>query len=244
MKKLLLLSGLSAALLVACGGGGTAPPPGDDDDGPDTSPPANARAYAVTDGALYSIVLSGPGEDEKKFDLQVGDLLTDVALAGNELYGVTFSNLVRISLSSGAVSPVGELGTSGINALAADAAGNLYGASTGGQFYKINRTTGRASVVGPLGTLSSGDLAFNDAGQLYGTVRPTLFAPDSLARIDPATGRATVIGATGKTDVFALKFQGRVLYGLTGQGQVLTLNTSTGAATVVRETGLNFTGLQ
>ncbi|WP_139323172.1 hypothetical protein [Deinococcus marmoris] len=245
MRKLILLSGLSAALLVACGGGGTAPtPPKEDNGGPGNPPPGDARAYAVTGNALYSIVLSGTGQDEKKFDLKVSAPLTDVALDGTELYGVTFSNLVRISLSDGAVSTVGALGAGDINALAADGAGNLYGASTGGQFYKINKTTGQATVVGPLGTLSSGDLAFNAAGQLYGTVRPSLFSADSLARIDPATGKATVIGGTGKTDLFALKFQGSALYALTGSGQVLTLNTATGAATVVRETGLSFTGLQ
>lgn len=79
---------------------------------------------------------------------------------------------------------------------------------------------GQATIVGPLGALSSGDLAFNGAGQPYGTVRPTIFASDSLARVDPATGKATVIGGTGKTDVLALKFQSK------------------------RETGLSFTGLQ
>lgn len=239
MKKIVLLTVTAALTLSACGGGGT-PQPIEDNN----PPQENARAYAVTSNALYSIALSGTGQDEKKFDLNLSGTLTDVALAGTELYGVTLSSLVRISLSNGAVSTVGPLGTGDINALTADGAGNLYGASTGGQFYKINRSTGRATVVGPLGTLSSGDLAFNAAGELYGTVRPTIFASDSLARIDPATGKATVIGGTGKTDVFALKFQGSTLYGLTGSGQVLTLNTVTGVATAVRETGLSFTGLQ
>ncbi|GGO41160.1 hypothetical protein GCM10008949_51570 [Deinococcus humi] len=64
-------------------------------------------------------------------------------------------------------------------------------------------------------------------GNLYGTVRPIVGASVSLARIDPLMGKATVIGGTDKTDVFALTFQGSVLYGLAGSGQVLTLNTST-----------------
>ncbi|GGO32789.1 hypothetical protein [Deinococcus humi] len=237
MKKIALLSVTATLILSACGGG--TPPPIADDNHPD------ARAYAVTGNALYSIVLIGNGQDEKKFDLNLSGSLTDVALAGTELYGLTSSSLVRISLTDGAVSTVGALGANdNINALAADGAGNLYGASTGGQFYTVNSSTGRATLVGPMGLLSSGDLAFNDAGQLYGTVRPNLATSDSLARIDPTTGKATAIGGTGKTDVFALKFRGSVLYGLTGRGQVLTLNTSTGAATVVRETGLSFTGLQ
>ncbi|MFC6668455.1 hypothetical protein ACFP9V_25650 [Deinococcus radiopugnans] len=142
MQKLLLLSGLGAALLVACGGGGTTPPK-EDNGGPGNPPPGDARAYAVTAKALYSIVLSGMGQDEKKFDLKVGQSLTDVALDGTELYGVTISTLVRISLSNGAVSTVGALGTGDINALTADGAGNLYGASTGASSTKSTRPRGR-----------------------------------------------------------------------------------------------------
>ncbi|GGO41163.1 hypothetical protein HNQ08_005412 [Deinococcus humi] len=39
----------------------------------------------MTNNALYSIVLSGTGQDEKQFDLKHSSSLTDVALTGTEL---------------------------------------------------------------------------------------------------------------------------------------------------------------
>ncbi|WP_168733425.1 hypothetical protein [Deinococcus sp. Arct2-2] len=56
-----------------------------------------------------------------------------------------------------------------------------------------------------------------------------------------ATGRATLIGDTGYSDVSGLNVQGGVMYGLTLKRQLL--NVTSGTASVLRDTGLDFTGM-
>ena len=206
--------------------------------------PAAASAYAATGNALYRVVLSGSGSDTKLADLNPASPITDLAWDGNTLYGVTFSQLLRVDVASGAITVIGPLGVGDMNALTFDKSGNLYGAGNGGAFYTINKATGAASNVGPMGFFSSGDLAFTADGTLYaaGTLDP--FGPDSLIRIDLATGKGTAVGSIGFGLVFGLNVQGNVLYGLTSAGQLLTINTASGAGTLVRDTGLPVTGLQ
>ena len=238
-----MLLALFPVLLASCGGGspsGSAPSPQ-----PGTGPvPAAASAYAATGNALYRVALSGSGTDTKLADLAPASPITDLAWDGSTLYGVTFSQLLKIDVASGAITVVGSLGVGDMNALTFDKNGNLYGAGNGGAFYTVNKATGAASNVGPMGFFSSGDLAFTADGTLYaaGTLDP--FGPDSLIRIDLGTGKGTAVGSIGFNLVFGLNVQGSVLYGLTSAGQLLTINTSTGAGTLVRDTGLPVTGLQ
>jgi hypothetical protein len=245
MKRLSLLLPTIAILLASCGGGTMATTPATT---PITmvpiTPPTTYRAYAVTSSALYSLVLSGPGNDEKRAALNTTSSITDLAWDGTNLYAVTFSSLIRIDTATGAVTTVGSLGAGGINALTADSKGDLYGASTGGTLYKINKATGASAVVGPLGFGSSGDLAFTADGALYATVKQNTFTTDALARVDVATGKATIIGDTGYADVYGLNVQGGVMYALTVKGQLLTLNPASARATFIRDTTLDFTGMQ
>ncbi|MEF2277193.1 hypothetical protein V3W47_02715 [Deinococcus sp. YIM 134068] len=226
---------LLAALLVACGGGGSGPIP----------EPTTYSAYAVTDNALYRVVLSGPGDDERVATLNTSSVITDLAWDGSDLYAVTFSTLVRIETETGEVTTVGDLGSFTMNALTADGDGTLYAASGSGGLYTVDKTTGRASLIGSLGLPASGDLAFTPEGTLYATVTSSPFAEtDTLATVDLTTGQATVIGEIGYPAVFGLDVQGGVLYGLTLGGELLTLDVTTGRATLVRETELDFTGME
>lgn len=230
-----ILLPLLAALTVACGGGTGGPLP----------EPTTYTAYAVTDNALYRLVLSGPGSDERVATLNTASVVTDLAWDGSDLYAVTFRDLVRIDAATGNVTLVGDLGTYDMNALTADGQGNLYAASGSGGLYRVDKATGETTRVGSLGFAASGDLAFTPGGTLYATVTSSPFAEtDSLATVDVATGQATVIGEIGYGSVFGLDVQGGVLYGLTLAGELLTLDVTTGRGTLVRETGLDFTGMQ
>ena len=59
-------------------------------------------------------------------------------------------------------------------------------------------------------------------------------ANDRLARIDPATGAATVIGPTGFRKIWGLGFWGNKVFGFTQTGQFILIDPRTGAGTLVK----------
>jgi len=196
----------------------------------------------VTGQALYSVVLSGTGEDQKVMDLDSASI-TDAAQIGTTLYASTFSRLMKIDLAKNTLNPVGNMGTSSINALAVHPNGTLYGVETDGELYQINRDTGAGTRVGSLGYASSGDLTFTAEGTLYATVKVSGYSSDVLVRMSLSEAKSTIVGATKFDDVYGLDLVNGVLYGRTNAGKIITINTATGQGTVVRSTGLSFTSL-
>ena len=82
---------------------------------------------------------------------------------------------------------------------------------------------------------------------IYGTAYLGTVGPATLYTVDPNTGVATPIGATGFERVGAIDFDPLtgVLYGIgtdvtTDAFELITINTTTGAGTAVGSTGLNF----
>jgi hypothetical protein len=91
---------------------------------------------------------------------------------------------------------------------------------------------------------SSGDIVSvrtgDDEYQTYATVRCGDMGystpgceSDILVRVDPQTGLAEEIGATGFQSVLGLGFWGDEVYGFTGNGQYLTIDTGSGQGTLV-----------
>lgn len=123
------------------------------------------------------------------------------------LSSATTRNLWRVNPANGATTLVGALGQT-ITGLAAR--GNeLFGAGGRGNnsLYKINTETGVAALVGGFGAANSGwistiSISFDANGTLWSVLNYLPPAPggstltdwSDLARIDPATGIATVIG--------------------------------------------------
>lgn len=119
-------------------------------------------------------------------------------------------------------------------------AGPVYlsaGDATATSLYTLNTATGVATAVGPMGVVLMIDIAINNAGQMYGYSVST----DSLYSINTATGAATLIGALGYNVNFAQscdfdKSTGVLyawLYIGTGVNYFVTIDTATGAATLV-----------
>lgn len=120
--------------------------------------------------------------------------------------------------------------------------GTMYASAAGGtpissRLYTLNTATGVATVVGSSGAGIVIDIAINASGQVFGVDIST----DSLVAINKTTGAAAVIGALGIDANFAqgLAFDkaADVLYWAAYQtapgGQLYTVNTATGAATLV-----------
>lgn len=123
------------------------------------------------------------------------------------LSSATSRNLWRVNPSNGATTLIGTLGAT-ITGLAAK--GNeLFGAGGRGNnsLYKINTGTGAATLIGGFGTDNSGwistiSISFDANGTLWSVLNYLPPAPggntltdwSDLAKIDPASGIATVIG--------------------------------------------------
>ncbi len=212
---------------------------------------AAAAGYATDDrGNLYR-VFPGTKEVEKIGVVQVPGAkgavpetpsLTDLALHDvHGMFGISYTHLYKVNVrepsKSVRVGPLGGNFFSTFNALEFDENGTLYmaGSST---LYSVDIKTGKATEIGGFGTTwySDGDLAWiGDA--LYATVN----GPKGclLATLDVKTGKATAVGyirIKSKTrekifaDVWGLIWDGRVLWALTPNGQIVELDRKTGIA--------------
>ena len=123
-------------------------------------------------------------------------------------------------------------------------ASHLVGCSQGGSLFRIDPTTGVGSVIGPIGVIGTNSMAKDANGAIYSA--DTL----KLIRIDPQTGAGTVARALQTaTDIRGLAFSpAGVLYAIRNGGDpgavdvpddLVTIDTGTGAVTLVGSTGLS-----
>ncbi len=118
------------------------------------------------------------------------------------LYAMQPSNgqLYRINLPVLTTTPIGGALGGTLRALEFDSTRNtLWGIDQAGgaaQLVRLNTTTGARTVIGPLGAsiVSCADLACDNRDGSLRTINATT---GELLAIDPATGAATVLGATG-----------------------------------------------
>ena len=158
-------------------------------------------------------------------------LITDIAFSPTgQLYGLSTSDLYRINPTTGAATLVGRHNILGGNALVFGTDGTLYAA--GGystNLYTLDPTTGASTRLGNVGFASAGDLAFNN-GNLY-----LSSGSNQLVRINLAGAvTGTAVGYFGFSGVLGMADAANgVLYGVAGT-QVFSINTTTGAGTLVR----------
>ena len=155
-----------------------------------------------------------------------GTALTDIAFSpSGDLYGISFSDLYKVSSSTGATTLVGSLGSvSGTaNALVFGSDGTLYMA--GSSLYTVNPLTGAASAIGSIGYQSGGDLAFVGGNLYMGSIG------NQLIDVNTTTGAGALIGSLGVANMYGLATPDNLsLYGVADQN-VYLVNTTTGAAT-------------
>lgn len=217
---------------------------------------------AVTANTLYTATNYNSEADSSLYTIDdstgaatligsTGVTLTDIAFSGSTLYGVTYNDFYTVNPETGMSTLVGSTGYSGVNTLDVDKDGTIYSADfLTRELLTINPATGAATVVGSFGSFGSsglfgfgGGLAFGQDGTLYGTFYCGV--GDCLAIIDPLSGNATKVGDINNTyvGIFGLEFKQDILYGVSPTGQVLTIDTSTGAGTLVGTNDLEQWGL-
>ncbi len=169
-------------------------------------------------------------------------IITDLALAPDRsLYGVGANQLFGIDARTGAATPIVPV-MGDFTALDAAPDGTLYGGA-GDRLVAIDPATGAVSTAGqyPPGLEASGDIAAY-GNELLASARAMFNGVDSLVAFDIAAGTSRVVGSTNFRCVYGLAAFGTTLYGLTCEGQIITIDAATGAGTQIAGTSVSFYG--
>ena len=214
---------------------------------PDTRPPPdNTAVYAHSATELYRI------DPETLIQSLVGEFtfegtakhITDIAVDKNgAMIGISLDTVYAIDRATAAATWLStyDSGGSGMTSLSfvptdlddPDSDERLVAADFDGVVWEIDAATGEMTAIGNYNESgsdigSSGDIvAIYDFG-IVATVNVEGEEDDYLARIDPATWRAEVIGDTGYDDIFGLGFWGGHIYGFTDNKEFVTIDPDTG----------------
>jgi hypothetical protein len=184
---------------------------------------------------------------------QIGPVISDPLTGlvpgpnGNLLSISESGNLDSVNPVIGAVSVIGATGLGDLAYTATELNGTVYATDLYNNFYSVNTTTGVASLIGPTGlpicpslispVEVSDESLFTANGKLYATfdginlMNMSLVDSPELYQINPATGVATLVGATALGLDAAVQLNGTVYgldFGFTGPNTVLSLNLANG----------------
>ena len=188
------------------------------------------------------------------YPINVGEIgvkeLTDIAfLPDGQLFGVTFTHLVKINLNTKTSEIIGDgIGEDyfqeerKINALASDDSGQLFAATRDGELLTIDAQTGLGTPIGLYGNDlgSSGDIEFLPNGRLVGSAKQLDVedgTSDLLIEIDKTSGTAYIIGEIGFKEVFGLANAPKnALYGIAdgnGEPKLININKKNGKGKLI-----------
>ena len=212
------------------------------------TPPAAADLFFAGSGNEFGTInpVTGAITTLGTVSTDTGNPIFGMGFSNGGLYGLdgnvppTIAHLFRINPANGATTDLGSTGQTASGATTNGAgvlfAVNEFGSPSPSTFYRVSPPSPVATTIGVTGFIPDGLLAFDGAGHLFasGFSSPSGSGPDNLYRVDPATGASTLIGSIGFSQVFTGAFDHGILYAFPGTGpQVIEINTSTGAGTVV-----------
>ncbi len=197
--------------------------------------------YAHTSSTLYRLDPSGFSLiGDFTFNLNGGQM-TDIALDDNgTMFGVTFNDVFQCDKNTAKCQWLASLPTSfnGLTfvpkgTLSATSA-SLIGIGNDGSWnlITVNGNTANVSNLGYYGSYTSSGDAFSVEGiGTFATVKASVFGgTDALASIDPKTGKATLIGDTGVSDLWGFAWYQQKFYGFSADGNVYQVDIKTGKA--------------
>jgi hypothetical protein len=154
-------------------------------------------------------------------------------LPGGTLYATDDSSrLLIIDQNTGAISSVvGTMGN-GIEGAKFSGSGILFGYNRN-DLYIIDPTTAQSTLVGSFGITAGADYnATFNGNTMYLQETNGPGGTSTLYTVNTSTGVATTVGNIGY-GVLATDFENGTLYGFTTSGQIISINTGTGAGTFV-----------
>jgi hypothetical protein len=230
----------------------------DDDDAvdDDDSTPIDGSEHAIyanTSSALYSIDPDPPytatliGNFSGQIALSQG--ITDIAISlDGTMYAVGFWEVYRVDPNTAALTLLAADTLPGevFNSLTVRSDGVLIGGA-GSTLYEIDPNSGARSQVGDTGSwILAGDVVGLPDGLLYCLMSSTGIEsdPTSLVTINLDPANLTEVGATGQGAMFGVAYDvpNDLIYGFDQGGQIVTIDPSTGAGTVVSNSGIPFWG--
>lgn len=193
-------------------------------------------AYVVDASDQFGIIDAGTGVFS--FIGNTGVDLNDLTRSpSGALYTTeaTFESTLRtLDPATGLTAIVGLPGHP-LGTIAFSSDGRLFG-EDGSALFSLNPVTAQASLVGPYGLSApfiSASLIFDSQNQLFVAGISDIFSTALLYRVDTASGQATLVGDTG-FQILTLLAVPNQLYGFTTSGEIVTINESTGLATLRR----------
>lgn len=261
MRNLVL--GASVLLVGACGpserpDGSGQPDAGQQQQGDGGQQFPTSRVYAHSGSKLYQV------NTQNFAAVEIGTMsglgtqsLTDIAIdKGDKMVGITLDKLYELDPATGSATLINDLsaGAQNFTSLSyvpmdlnnAASPDILVSANSFGEIYQIDSFAGTATLLGDMGEYqtkqigSSGDLIGVRGFGIYATVNvgTDTTAQDYLARIDPQTWSATIVGSgTGFNDIFGLAYWEGKIFGFvsmgSGAGKIITIDPSTGVGSEV-----------
>ncbi len=232
--------------------------------GPATKIPVSGKGVVIgraTPGVLYA---SSGNPNGRLFSLNtttgaataIGSLgITElqglsIRPSTQELYGIapatSGATLYRVSPAYGDALPALPIPLTATRAIAFSAGDTLYAATTTGRLYRIDLATGDTTFVGLAPGISYAGLSFDPlAGQLWASVRQLIVARDRIYTVSTIDGDTTLVGSTGDGQITpSITFDPLgTLYGLKGSNtqtnNLISINTTTGAGTVIGSAGMS-----
>lgn len=263
---------LGVLTLIACGPTGRDTPDASHPDAGNVDAPPTvdtSRVFAHSGGMLYRLdstslaavpvgAMSGIGTQN----------LLDLAVDKDDrIAGITRDTLYTINAATGAATLVKDLEQTARGFTSLSYAPQTYGdpaspdvlisANDQGDVFRIDITGTQATAtkIGNFGmtavgkVVSSGDLIAVRGFGIFATVDVGTGAMDYLARIDPATWKATPLGTgTGFDKIFGLGYWGGKIYGFVDDGfeastgKIVQLDPNTGAGQVLNTSPVRWFG--
>jgi hypothetical protein len=266
-----IAAAVTLAFLVACAAGNEtgldAAGGADAGDGPDSGPRADAfplppdtAVYAHSSTELFTIdpdtfnrtsvgLFTFSGESEFITDIAVDKDGNMVGISLNTVYAIDPDTAATTLLSQ---FPESEGGLTSLSFVPVDiddpsSAARLVAADFDGVVWEINKDTGQRTMLGnynATGSMigSSGDIVSITGFGTLATVNIEGDDTDHLARIDPDTWQAIVLGDTGRDRIFGIGFWGGEVYGFTDNMEFVTIDASNGQVTSSQNTGIRWWG--
>jgi len=197
-----------------------------------------AHALAHDDSTLYDVRLPS---GQVNVIGSTNNQLTDIALSpSNVLWGIGFSTLFTVNQQTGAATFSKSVSTGSINGADVAPNGTLWIAG-GGSLSTLDTQTGTITFIAgfPNGSTSSGDLAWVGSRLLATAVGG---GGDELVEFDVVNKTSKVLGPCGYGCIWGLAAYGTTLYGLTCEGRILSIDTTSGAGTQLNQTSTAFWG--
>jgi hypothetical protein len=213
--------------------------------------PHTASRLFTMDVDTYQIVDLGQFNGST-FSGQMTDLAIDQY---GVIYGVTFYDLYACDATTATCYHLAALPQS-FNGLTMVPPGVLHpyldtliGIANSGAWYRVTLTGSGTAQLTQIGTYGSGYTSSGDAFAIegvgtYGSVDKTGQSSDVIVSVDPKTGAvlSEVGPVTGYSSLYGLAGWQGVVFGFDASGAVLSIDTTTGAATLITQTNNSWWG--